>query len=310
MAPSRPLTRAAVAVAVAVAGAALVLGGISTAHGGRVVAGAGLCLIAPVVGLPLVVGGLAGPLRRIGRPWGITARLGAENATRNQRRTAATVAALIVAVASIAAVATYATSWQAATSDTLTGSVHADLVVQHATAVGQESTFDPKVAADLRRVDGVRQVVEVRTGRARVLSAETAIDAVDPGAVGKVLGLRLRAGSLAGLRHATVLVCSAGQARRHAVSVGDTVTIELPRTDPRPLPHRGRVRQLAPARRLPAGPGHLRRRVCTAADIGCLPAHRTGHRPQRAGPAAAPRRDRRRIARPEALPEPRRPDRQ
>ena len=214
-------------------GAALMLGGISTAHGGRIVAGAGLCLVALVVGLPLVVGGLAGPLRRIGRPLGITARLGAENATRNQRRTAATVAALIVAVASIAAVATYATSWQAATSDTLTGSVHADLVVQHATAVGQESTFDPKVAADLRRVDGVRQVVEVRTGRARVQSAETAIDAVDPGAVGQVLRLRLRAGSLAGLRHATVLV-SAGQARRHAVSVGDTVTIELPRTDPAP----------------------------------------------------------------------------
>ena len=234
-ASSRPLAWAAVAVAVAVAvgGAALVLGGISTAHGGRIVAGSGLCLVALVVGLPLVVGGLAGPLRRIGRPLGITVRLGAENATRNQRRTAATVAALIVAVASIAAVATYATSWQAATSAALTGSVHADLIVQHATAVGQESTFDPTVAADLRRVDGVRQVVEVRTGRARVQGAETAIDAVDPGAVGQVLQLRLRTGSLAGLRHATVLV-SAGQARRHAVSVGDTVTVELPRTGPAP----------------------------------------------------------------------------
>ena len=83
------------------------------------------------------------------------------------------------------------------------------------------------------RVDGVRQVVEVRTGRARVQGAETAIDAVDPGAVGQVLQLRLRTGSLAGLRHATVLV-SAGQARRHAVSVGDTVTVELPRTGPAP----------------------------------------------------------------------------
>jgi putative ABC transport system permease protein len=159
--------------------------------------------------------------------------LGAENATRNHRRTAATVAALIVAVASIAAVATYATSWQAATSDALSGSVHADLIVRHATAVGQESTFDPKVAADLRRMDGVRQVVEVRTGRARVQGAETAIDAVDPGAVGQVLQLRLRTGSLAGLRHATVLV-SAGQARRHALEVGDTVTVELPRTGPAP----------------------------------------------------------------------------
>ena len=84
VAPSRPLTRAAVAVAVAVGGAALVLAGISTADSGRVVAGAGLCLVGLVVGLPLVVGGLAGPLRRIGRPLGITAQLGAENATRNQ----------------------------------------------------------------------------------------------------------------------------------------------------------------------------------------------------------------------------------
>jgi putative ABC transport system permease protein len=233
VAPSRPLARAAVAVAVAVGGAALVLGGISTAHGGRVAAGTGLCLVALVVGLPVVVGGLAGPLRRIGRPLGITVRLGAENAARNQRRTAATVAALIVGLATVVAASTYATSWQAATSDALTGSVHAGLIVRHATAVGQESTFDPKVAADLRRVNGVRQVVEVRTGRARVQGAETAIDAVDPGAVGQVLRLRLRTGSLAGLRHATVLV-SAGQARRHDVGVGDTVTIELPRTDPTP----------------------------------------------------------------------------
>jgi predicted lysophospholipase L1 biosynthesis ABC-type transport system permease subunit len=99
VAPSRPLARAAVAGAVAVGGAALVLGGVSTAHGGRVVAGTGLCLVALVVGLPVVVGGLAGPLRRIGRPFGITVRLGAENAARNQRRTAATVAALIVGLA-------------------------------------------------------------------------------------------------------------------------------------------------------------------------------------------------------------------
>jgi putative ABC transport system permease protein len=232
-ASSRPLARGAVAVAVAVGGAALVLGGMSTAHGGRVVGGAGLCLVALVVGLPVVVRGLARPLRRIG-PWlGITVRLGAENATRNQRRTGATVAALIVAVATVTAVASYATSWQAATSAALTGSVHADLIVRHGTAVGQESTFDPKVAADLRTVTGIRQVVEVRTGRARVQGAETTIDAVDPGAIGQVLRLRLRTGSLAELGHATVLV-SAGQARRHAVKAGDMLTIELPRTGPAP----------------------------------------------------------------------------
>jgi putative ABC transport system permease protein len=229
VAPSRPLARAAVAVG----GAALVLGGISTAHGGRVVAGTGLCLVALVVGLPVVVDGLGGPLRGIGRPLGITVRLGAENAARNQRRTAATVAALIVGLATVVAASTYAASWQAATSAALTGSVHADLIVRHGTAVGQESTFTPKVAADLRRLDGVRQVVEVRTGRARVQGAETAIDAVDPDAVGQVLRLRLRTGSLAGLRHGTVLV-SAGQARRHAFKAGDTVTIELPRTGPAP----------------------------------------------------------------------------
>jgi len=233
VAPSRPLARAGVAVAVAVGGAALVLRGISTADGGGVVAGAGLCLIALVVGLPVVVRGLAGPLRRIGRPLGITVRLGAENATRDQRRTAATVAALVVALATVTAVAGYATSWQAATSAALTGSVDADLIVRHATAVGQESTFNPRLASELRSVDGVRQVVEVRTGRARVQGTETAIDAVDPDALGQVLRLRLRAGSLAGLGRATVLV-SAGQARRHAVSVGDTVTVELPRTGPAP----------------------------------------------------------------------------
>jgi putative ABC transport system permease protein len=232
-ASSRPLAQAAVAAAVAVGGAALVLGGMSTAHGGRVVGGAGLCLVALVVGLPVVVRGLARPLRRIGSWFGITVRLGAENATRNQRRTGATVAALIVAVATVTAVASYATSWQAVTSAALTGSVHADLIVRHGTAVGQESTFDPKVAADLRTVTGIRQVVEVRTGRARVQGAETTIDAVDPDAIGQVLRLRLRTGNLAELGHATVLV-SAGRARRHAVKAGDMMTVELPRTGPAP----------------------------------------------------------------------------
>jgi putative ABC transport system permease protein len=105
--------------------------------------------------------------------------------------------------------------------------VHADLIVYHASAVGQESTFSPKAAADLRSVPGIRQVVEVRTGQARVGSAQTTLDAVDPRQAGQVL--RLRSGALAALRHGSVLV-SQGQARRHGWRAGDTVTIELPRS--------------------------------------------------------------------------------
>jgi putative ABC transport system permease protein len=167
-----------------------------------------------------------------GRRLGISVRLGVENATRNQRRTAATLAALVVGLATVVAAATYTTSWQAASSAALRGSVHADLIVFHATAVGQETTFGPEVAAALREVRGVRQVVEVRTGRARVDGAETTVDAVDPAAIGQVLRLRLRAGVLAGLRDGTVLV-SAAQARRHGLEAGDAVTVELPRTGPR-----------------------------------------------------------------------------
>jgi putative ABC transport system permease protein len=109
--------------------------------------------------------------------------------------------------------------------------VQADLVVYHATAVGQEPTFDPRVAADLRVVDGVRQVVEVRTGRARVQGAPATIDAADPATLGRVLRPRLRAGALTDLREGTVLV-AAGQARRHRLQAGQEVTIELPRGGP------------------------------------------------------------------------------
>src|SRR4029450_13520231 len=153
------------------------------------------------------------------------------------RRTAATVAALIVAVASIAAVASYATSWQGGGGGGGGGGRGAGGPTRRgatrATGGGPDSPFDPTVAADLRRVDGVRQVVEVRTGQARVQGAETAIDAVDPDAIGQALQLRLRIGGLAALRHATVLV-SAGQARRHALKAGDMMTIELPRSGPAP----------------------------------------------------------------------------
>jgi putative ABC transport system permease protein len=230
VASSRPLPPAAVAAAAA--GGALLLRGIWTARPVPTVAGAGLCLVGAVLGLPAVVRWLAGPLRAIGRRLGISVRLGAENATRNHRRTAATLAALIVGLATVVAAATYTTSWQAATTAALTGSVHADLIVFHASAVGQESTFSPTVAAALRDVRGVRQVMEVRTGRARVDGAETTIDAVDPRTIGQALRLRLRTGSLAGLGDGTVLV-SAGQARRRGLEAGDTVTVELPRTGPR-----------------------------------------------------------------------------
>jgi putative ABC transport system permease protein len=232
VAPSRRSAPVAVVVVAAACGGALLLRGTWTADPVLVAAGAGLCLVCAALGLPLVVRGLAGPLRAAGRRLGISVRLGAENATRNHRRTAATMAALLVGLATIVAAATYTTSWQAATSAALRDSVHADLIVFHASAVGQESTFSPAVAAELREVRGVRQVVEVRTGRARVDGAETTIDAVDPTTIGRVLRLRLRTGGLAGLRDGTVLV-SAGQARRRGLEAGDTVTVELPRTGPR-----------------------------------------------------------------------------
>jgi putative ABC transport system permease protein len=228
-APSRPRGRAAAAAAVT--GATLVLGGLAAAGGTVVLAGAALALAGAIVGLPLLVRGLAAPLRAAGRHLGISALLGLENATRNQRRTAATAAALMVGLATVMGAATYATTWRAATTAALSGSVRADLVVYHATAVGQEPTFDPRVAADLRAVDGVRQVVEVRTGRARVQGAPATIDAADPATLGRVLRLRLRAGALADLREGTMLV-SAGQARRHRLRVGQEVTVELPRTGP------------------------------------------------------------------------------
>jgi putative ABC transport system permease protein len=232
-ASSRPRGRAAVAAAaVAGVGATLVLGGLAAAGGTVVLAGGGLLLAGALLGLPLLVWGLAAPLGAAGRRLGISTLLGLENAARNQRRTAATAAALMVGLATVVGAATYATTWRAATTAALSGSVRADLVVYHATAVGQEPTFDPRVAADLRAVDGVRQVVEVRTGRARVHGDLATIDAADPVTLGRVLRPRLRAGALNDLREGAVLV-SAGQARRHRLRVGQEVTIELPRTGAR-----------------------------------------------------------------------------
>jgi putative ABC transport system permease protein len=231
-ASSRPLGRtSAASAAAAAAGAMLVLGGLPAAHGTAVLAGAGLVLAGAIVGLPLLVQGLAWPLRAAGRRLGISALLGLENTTRNRRRTAATAAALMIGLATVVGAATYTTTWRAATTAALSGSVRAGLVVYHATAVGQEPTFDPRVAADLRKVNGVRQVVEVRTGRARVQGAPARIDAADPAALGQALRLRLHAGALDDLREGTVLV-SAGQARRHRLQVGREVTVELPRGGP------------------------------------------------------------------------------
>ena len=84
------------------------------------------------------------------------------------------------------------------------------------------------------------------------------------------------------------MLVSAGQARRHAVSVGDTVTVELPRTGPAPY----RIAGVYDDTPLLAGylldlgtyaAGYARQRT-TAAYLRTEP----GARPQRPGLAAGP----------------------
>lgn len=110
----------------------------------------GLLIASPVLSRPIVT--LIGlPLRLI-RPGG---RLAARNIVHNPRRTAATSAALLIGMTLVCAGAIIAASMQRSVSSIVNDSLHADFMVQPASAASTGAQLSPEAASQIEAVDGV-----------------------------------------------------------------------------------------------------------------------------------------------------------
>jgi putative ABC transport system permease protein len=222
-----------------VAGAVMVLGlavivkglfGSSGAGSVLVLLGAGTLLL--FVGVALVSSYAVRPLVSIvGRParafGGAAGRLAVANSVRNTSRTAATAAALMVGLALIAFVATLGQGLRNSVKDALGKQVKADYVL--APSSSGTGSFPTQTASALAGAHGVEVVSAVRSDRANVFGASTAVDGVDPATVGSAYRFAWKSGSDVALSHlGGGAIVDSSYASKHHLAVGSRFTLQAP----------------------------------------------------------------------------------
>jgi putative ABC transport system permease protein len=230
-APAKPIGRVRIALGVtltALGGAGLAWsiaeeGQLSLAGIAMLLTLAGVLVLAPVIGgaVTRVVGV---PLARLG---GTTAKLARQNALRNPRRTASTATALMIGLALVSTVTVVASSMKASVAEVVADSNRADFILKAASQAAPG--LPPTLAEQLRAVDGVDTVAEVRYGAAQVDGATTFVAAVDPATVDAAADLQVKSGSIAALDDRSVFV-STKVAQQRGWGIGDAVEITYAQT--------------------------------------------------------------------------------
>jgi putative ABC transport system permease protein len=184
---------------------------------------AGVLTLAPLIAT-VVTRLIGAPLGRLG---GTTAQLARRNALRSPRRTANTATALMIGLALVSTVTVVASSMKASVADVIADSSRADFILKGA---GQASPgLPPQLTEELRGVDGVGTVSELRFASAQVDGATTFVSAVDPATAETAADLEVTSGSVADLGSGSVLV-SDKVAEAKGWTVGDTVPITYAQT--------------------------------------------------------------------------------
>ncbi|MET0764595.1 MAG: ABC transporter permease [Blastococcus sp.] len=183
----------------------------------------GVLTLAPLIATAVttVVGA---PLARFG---GTTAALARRNALRNPRRTANTATALMIGLALVSTVTVVASSMKASVADVIADSNRADFILK---ATSQAAPgLPPQLAEDLRAVDGVEVVSEMRFGPAQIDGATTFVAAIDPASAERTADLQVSTGSVADL-HGTSVLVSDPVAEAEGWAIGDSVEITYAQT--------------------------------------------------------------------------------
>jgi putative ABC transport system permease protein len=201
--------------------------GFRTGDGDRGLTLIGLGMLSILVGVSLLSPWLGRPLTTVfemvyRRAFGMVGVLAAQNSLRNPRRTAATASALMIGLTLVSLMSILGQSATASTDAAVKRSLTSQFVVSN--LVG--TPFSTSIAKEIRKVDGVRNVAELRTATARIGRNRIFVAAIDPRDLGLALAVPVKAGSLLALRPGTVAI-SAPSAERQGYRVGETIPVSF-----------------------------------------------------------------------------------
>ena len=126
----------------------------------------------PVIGRPFLVAARA----TTPALFGTVGNLAGQNALRNPRRTTATASALMIGLALACTMAIVGASAKASVDQTIEENFVGDYVVSNVFGQG----FSPRIAEDMREVDGVEDLVRVRFAPSRLDGDVQDVSAIDP----------------------------------------------------------------------------------------------------------------------------------
>jgi putative ABC transport system permease protein len=228
--PSVSRRRTGAGALILAAGIAAVIGGAARSSQGAAMAGAvataaGFIVLGPAAARPVVTV-LGWPIAALR---GVSGRLARDNALRNPRRTAATASALLIGVAVAALFTVVGASMKATAASGVDHTLTADLVVDRGGYGGasSDSGLNPRLAADLGRLPGVRLATGLATGNAVLGGRAVTITAADPADIGHVLDLAVTRGSLGDLTPGSLAVSRTAAASRHW-TIGSRVPLTYP----------------------------------------------------------------------------------
>ena len=187
----------------------------------------GLGMLAILVGVSLLSPWVGRPLTRTfelayRRAFGTVGTLAAQNSLRNPRRTAATASALMIGLTLVSLMSILGQSATASVDASVKRSLTSQFVVSN--VVG--TPFSTSVAREIRKVDGVRSVAELRTAGGEIKGDRAFLGAVDAQALGLALALPVKQGSMLALRPGTIAV-NDQSAKRRDIQLGDTVPVKF-----------------------------------------------------------------------------------
>jgi putative ABC transport system permease protein len=210
-----------IVLSVVLLGVGLALSAIALVGLGAVGTFIGVGILTPAVARPMA-SAIGRPLARV---FGISGRLGRENAMRSPRRTAQTAAALMVGLALVSAMSVFGASLSTSTTASVDDALSADLIV-----TGPTSGFPDSVAAAVAHVPGVGATTTVYKGPFEIKGSLSSVVGLSTDRLANTVILAMQAGTSAGALAEGQLLIDTTTAENDHLSVGSVVPVKFART--------------------------------------------------------------------------------
>ena len=197
--------------------------------GGALLLFLGVAQLSPLIVRP--VARVAGwPVAKL---FGLSGRLGRENAMRSPVRTARTAAALVIGMALVSFVAIYGASLKASTGSMLDQLVTGDYVM---TGTNQYTGFSPEAVRAIRLLPQVANVGEIRGGYAELKGSLVGVGGTQVSEMLDVTNLTVLEGNIRGLDTGASIAMGSTVAAVQGLHAGGTLTLSFDKVGVRTLP--------------------------------------------------------------------------